>query len=220
MFEELRPKNEEEWLKLRITTITATDIGVLLGLNPWKSVKELIEGKKSYTPIDNSYIWLGQTLEPVVVEATNKVLGTNFKLYEDERRTFFRCPEIQLGATPDAYEGDILLEAKTTKPGNALRWAYWPPAYYVSQLYCQLICTGKQEGYLSILGTDLTQMSPELILPISVFSLTRSEKLDILFIEETKRFWKTQEAGKCFRVRRKDLQLLELELRLRLEKIL
>ena len=45
-FQELKPTSDEEWLEIRQTVLTASDIGVILGLNKWKSVRELVEGKK------------------------------------------------------------------------------------------------------------------------------------------------------------------------------
>ena len=135
-FKEINPNNEVEWLELRRNVLTATDMGVILGLNPWKSVSELVAGKEEVKIIDNSYIWLGQTLEPVVVEAVNKMLSTNFKLLDSEgKRSFFVDKKLGLGATPDAGDGTYLLECKSTRPGNYLRWHGWPPSYYIAQLY-------------------------------------------------------------------------------------
>lgn len=218
-FELIQPKSEEEWLEIRTTVLTATDMGVVLGLNKWKSVKQLVDSKKEYEPLDNSYIWLGQVLEPVVVQAVNKVLGTEFELFEEESRSFFIDKEIRMGATPDAEDGKTLLECKSTKPGNYLKWHGWPPAYYVSQLYTQLIATDRQVGYLAILGTDLSQKDEVLRLPLHVHKLTRTPELDKIFIDTAKEFWKVLDSGKMYRVKRKDAPALEMKLRLQLERI-
>jgi len=202
-FEILRPETEADWLQLRTKVLTATDIAVILGLNKYKSVAELIEGKKNSEPFENAYTWIGQALEPVVVKATNKVLDRKFKLYEDDGKAFFADIDLGLGATPDAYDATHLLECKTTKPGNALRWAAWPPPYYLSQLYTQLICTDRPEGMLSIMSTNLTQTSEVLQLPITVHLLTRTEKIDKLILEQVARFWETSKRGKVYRVDRK-----------------
>lgn len=219
MFKEVRPEGDAAWLELRTTVLTASDMGVVLGLNKWKSVKELVEGKETFTPFENSYTWLGQALEPVVVTATNKALGSNFKLFENGSRSFFLDEDIRLGATPDAGEGDVLLECKSTKPGNYLRWAHWPPAYYLSQLYTQMICTGRQEGLLAIMSTNLTQKTEVLKLPLHVFRLKRSQEMDDIFLETAKDFWTARDAGKMYRVNRKRAPGLELKLRFQVEKI-
>lgn len=218
-FKELRPESDEAWLELRTKVLTATDMGVVLGLNKYKSVKQLVEGKTKWEPLDNSYIWLGQVLEPVVVEATNKALNSNFKLYENGSRSFFVDEELRMGATPDAGNGELLLECKSTKPGNYLRWAGWPPAYYLSQLYTQMMCVGMDVGYLAILSTNLSQKDEHLKLPLHVHKLVRDEKLDKIFIDTVKEFWETIDSGKMYRVKRKNAPGLELLIRSRTSKI-
>ena len=126
---------------------------------------------------------------------------------------------MRIGATPDAGEGDILLECKSTKPRNSLMWQDWPPAYYLSQLYTQLICTERQVGYLAILGTDLTQMSEVLNLPLHIHKLTRTAELDEFFLKEVARFWECQKIEKMYRVNRKQTPIIELKLRFQTEKI-
>lgn len=218
-FVEMKPATEEEWLAIRRKVVTATGMGVILGLNPWKSVKQLVEGMQSYEVIDNSYIWLGQELEIVVVQAVNKVLGTEYKLLENGSRSFFVDTDIKLGATPDAGDADTLLECKSTKPGNQLRWDEHPPAYYMAQLYTQLMCTGRQVGLLAILGTDLTQQDEVLRLPLSICKLRRSPEMDEIFLSTVKDFWEADAKGKTYRVNRKRAPVLELQLRALSEKI-
>lgn len=218
-FKEIKPATDEDWLELRTRVITATDMGVLLGLNKWKSVAQLIEGKENFEPFENSYTWLGQTLEPVVVTATNKVMNRDFKLFENGSRSFFIDQKLRLGATPDAGDNTELLECKSTKPGNFLRWAHWPPAYYISQLYTQLMCTGRQSGYLAIMSTDLTQQSEKLDIPLNVFILKREPEMDKVFLETVREFWEARDKGKVYRVNRKRVPILELQLRMMIRKV-
>lgn len=209
-FKRISPSSDDEWLQLRLKVLTATEMGAILGLNKWKSVRDVVEGKKKVAFFENSYTWLGQQLEPVVVEAVNKVLLADFELFDN--KAFFLDEELGLGATPDAGNGTILLECKSTKPHNALRWAYWPPAYYIIQLYVQMICCERNEGHLAILSTNLTQKSEDLNLPLNVFSIKRDKKIDEIIIKEVKRFWQCQREGKLYRVDRKQSAMLECRL--------
>ena len=218
-FKRNSPKTEEEWLELRTKVLTATEMAVILGLNPYRSVAQLLAEKKTKLDLsNNAFVWMGQALEPVVVEATNKALGTNFELFDG--RAFYCDPELGLGATQDAGDGTALLECKSTKPRNHYAWAYWPPAYYLCQLYIQLYCTSRQEGYLSILSTNLVQYTPELDLPIHVHKLLRSDRIDTIILTELERFWTAQAEGKNFRVNRKQATVLEILIRMNLESIL
>lgn len=218
-FELVRPTSYDEWLELRTTVVTASDMATILGLNKWKTVKQLVDGKDSPEFFENAYTWLGQTLEPIVVTMTNKVLGTSYRLYEDDAKSFFVDKELRLGATPDALDETTLLECKTTKPGNALDWAHWPPVHYLLQLYVQLICTEKQQGILSVASTNMSQLTPTLKLNINIHRITRTKEIDCVVLSEVKRFWDTLEAGKQFRVNRTLSSEVNIRLRLATERI-
>lgn len=217
-FKILLPKDDKEWLELRQKAITATEVGVILGLNKWRTIKDIYQSKQEINQIDNSYVWLGQQLEPVVVQAVNKMTGSNFQLFPN--KTFYFSEELGLGATPDAAEGNILLECKTTKPANYLRWAYIPPAYYLVQLYTQMIATNAQVGLLGILSTDLTQHSDELNLDLSIFSMVRCSNMDDVITTEVKRFWNCYRDGKMFRRNIRLCMQTEVNLYLLAEKVL
>jgi len=217
VFERLDNLTEQEWLEIRQKVLTASDIGVILGLNPWKTVKELIESKANIQILDNSYMWLGRQLESLVVECTNKVLNSSFELFN--YKAFFVDRNIGLGATPDAGDKKVLLECKSTRPSNALKWGNLPPLYYLTQLYTQMICCNRNTGYLSILSTNLTQRNSELYLPISVHKIERDLKLDNIILEEVRRFWNCKSVNKQYRVDRKQTSMLELKLRAMVNKI-
>lgn len=219
MFEEVLVHTNEEWLNIRSTVLTATEVSIILGLNSFKSVSEMLKEKRDPQPFENAYTFIGQLMEPLVVTITNKVLDTKFKLYESSTKSFFLDKELRLGATPDAHDDTMLLECKTTRPANFLRYSGHPPAYYLAQLYTQLICTNRTTGYLAIMSTDLSQKSPELKLPIHVFALTRLDRLDAYFFQEVKRFWETIDSDKQYRVNRKQTLTIELLLRILTKRI-
>lgn len=220
MFEEITVWEESEWLNLRSTVLTASDIAVIMGLNGYRSVADMMGDKAEPKSFSNAYTWMGIALEPVVVLATNKVLDRNFKLYEDLKgKSFFIDKQLRLGATPDAYDDIQLLECKSTKPFNFLRYSGWAPIYYLSQLYTQLICTNKESGLLAILSTNLSQSSENLNIPIHIFELKRDIRIDDMILQEVKRFWETIGRSKIYRVNRKQVMELELMLRIKSKRI-
>ena len=180
-------KNENEWLALRKKVITASEFAVLLGLNPYSSPNKLKAEKVESTFSGNSFTRVGQVLEPVVVEITNEVLGSNFKLYEtDGGKAFYT--KGYMGATPDATDGATLLECKTTRPHTFDKYKEIAPLTYLIQLQVQLYCTEISEGYLSILSTDLTMATEKLIWPVVIYKVERNDALCALMEEEAKRF--------------------------------
>lgn len=214
-------KTEEEWLELRKTVITATESSSLLGLNPWASANKMWKEKQNSTFSGNAYTVIGNWLEPIVVEAANMMLGTDFKLIEQTKneKVFYFHDKVRLGATPDADDGTQFLECKTTKPANYLKYDVEPPMYYIAQLIQQLHCAGRKTGYLAIMSTDLSQESPELLLPICIYKVKCCPGICKLLDKEVKRFWTTVEKGDIFRVDSKVKNKAQLLIRLAYEKV-
>jgi len=188
-------KTEEEWHILRQQCITASEAAVLIGQNPYSSPGKL---KQASEFKGNAYTLIGQVMEPLVVDVTNRVLNTSFKLYEvvNSGKVFYT--KGKLGATPDAVSdcGRFLLECKSTKPDTFLKYVEVPPATYLVQVHVQMHCTGIEEAYLAILSTDLSQKSAEICWPIAIYKVKKSNKLCELMEQEAARFY----ASDSFRV--------------------
>lgn len=108
-----------EWLKKRTLCITGTDIGAILGLNPYKTAFEVWMSKTSEQPelADNAAMSWGRRLEPVIAEVYTEQTGIPLKHGE------FICKEISgipCGGTPDytAADRELVLEIKTARSGN------------------------------------------------------------------------------------------------------
>jgi len=198
---------EAKWLELRKSYITASEAAIILGLNPYSSPNKLKTEKVESTFKGNSFTRVGQVLEPVVVEVTNEIMGTNFKLYESGAagKSFFTNG--RMGATPDAVEGDVLLECKTTRPHTFEKYKENAPLTYLTQLQVQLHCTNKEVGYLAIMSTDLTMLTEKLIWPIIIYRVNKNVRFCMLLESEIKRFLEEP----TFRVNsknKKDAQML------------
>lgn len=197
-------KGDKEWLEARKQVITATEAPALLGLNPFTSPNKMWSEKVEKTFVGNAYTDIGQLLEPIVVACTNKLLGSDFRIIENEiGKLFYQHSKHRLGATPDAMDGNQFLECKTTKPYNYLKYRYCPPVYYIVQLQVQLMCAGFEVGYLAIMSTDLTQETEELRLPIAIFKVAQQPRLWELLGQEVDRFWDCQKREVQFRVNSK-----------------
>lgn len=205
------PKTEEDWLELRKKYITASQGAILVGANPYSSPKAIREPKPFF---GNAFTEVGHALEPVVVYVTNKVLGTEFKLYEDTEGCKAFYTSGKLGATPDAHEDHkVLLECKTTRPKTYIKYSSVPPSTYLIQLMVQMMCTDIDVGYLAIMSTDLTQPTPELKWPITIYKVERSEAICDILNEEAERF------GPKFRVDSKVKKRVKLLLSMAWEKV-
>lgn len=211
-------ETEAAWLELRKQYITASSAAVLVGADPYSSPAKL---KKPDVFTGNAYTLVGQMLEPVVCNVTNSVLGLTgdavFNLIENAagHKEFYTAG--LLGATPDAYsEGlKMLLECKTTRPQTFLKYSSVPPAKYLIQLIVQMLCTDISSGYLAIMSTNLTQASPTLIWPISIYKVYRCERICNILLEQVKAFTENDN----FRVDSKIKQKVKLLLSLCYERV-
>lgn len=182
-------KSEKEWHALRSQTVTASNAAVLVGCNPYSSPNKL----RNPEPFSgNAFTITGQLLEPVVVDMTNRVLGTNFKLFEQTKDEKVFYAKGNLGATPDAYDGDILLECKSTRPHTFQKYSGYPPLTYLIQTQVQMECTGTKECYLAIMSTNLTQKTTEMKWPISIFRVWKNDAICAILQEESKRFMENE----------------------------
>jgi hypothetical protein len=197
-------KTEEEWLTLRAKYITASNAAVLVGADPYSSPAAL-RNPPAFS--GNAFTRVGQMLEVVVINVANDVLGTKFRLYENDQghKEFYTCG--LFGATPDAHQDNkMLMEAKTTRPKTYVKYAGVPPSKYLIQLIVQLMCVDLEEGYLSIMSTDLTQTTSTLNWPISVFKVRRDDRICDILKEQAQKFID----NKTFRVDSKVKQRIKL----------
>lgn len=201
-------KTEAEWLELRKQYITASEVAVLVGADPYSSVAQL---RKPSDFQGNAFTRVGQMLEPIVINVVNDILGTTFKQFEtpEGHKEFYTCGP--LGATPDAHmDRKVLLEAKTTRPQTYIKYGAVPPNKYVIQLLSQMMCVEDYEnwGYLAIMSTNLTQRSAELIWPISIFKVWTDDRICSIIKEEAERFNKDEKFKVCPKVKQKIKLLL------------
>lgn len=207
-------KTETDWLKLRKDYITASEAAVLVGADPYNSPKKVREPS---TFTGNAFTAVGQLLEYAVVQVTNQVLDMNFELYEQEAdiKEFYTYEN--LGATPDAHQNrEILLECKTTRPRTFIKYGSVPPDKYLIQLQVQMLTTGIDTGYLSIMSTNLTQNTATLNWPVSVFKMLRNDEICDILIKEAERF----KTNKTFRVNSAIKQKVKLMLAAGYERVI
>lgn len=205
-------KTEADWLELRKQYVTASEASVLVGADPYSSPGKL----RNPEPFSgNAFTFVGQMLEPVVVNVTNQVMGTHFQLYETDTGHKEFYTRDQLGATPDAHEDrKILLECKTTRPHTYLKYSAVPPSKYLIQLLVQLHCTDMSEGYLAIMSTDLTQQTATLKWPVAIFQVWKCGTICDILVKQAEKFAKACAEDKSFRVDSKIKQKVRLLLTL------
>lgn len=150
----------KEQLEARKNHIGASDVGSILGLNPYKSAYDVWLEKtgKVNSQSDTIETNLGKELEQVVLNIAENELG---KMERDPNKLYYEAPGIKIiGSNLDAeiIESKIPVEAKTTGIKSAFAVEHWGeagtddiPDRIVAQCSTQLLCTGKDVCFVPVL---------------------------------------------------------------------
>lgn len=140
-------QGSEEWKKWRMSKITATDISVILGSNPFKKKLELWEEKLGIRPPQqlNSSMERGQRLEPEARGLAETELKMKFTPQVIESN---KNPWLAVSLDGISDDGKTILEVKCTNSKTHLdAIAGFIPEYYWDQIQCQLLCTEADVAY-------------------------------------------------------------------------
>ena len=131
-----------EWHEARADGIGGSEVGTILGLNPWESPYYLWATKTGQLPpkvLDSFAVKLGVALEPIILDVLLPQAHPDWEIY---RTGTYQHPTIPfLHANPDALakvDGEwVVVEVKTSRN----YWSETPPAYSAQVMH-----------YLNILG--------------------------------------------------------------------
>lgn len=151
--EAITPMGHEEWLAARKSGIGSSEIGTILGLNPFESAYQLWRRKKGLDEPqpENTAMRMGHLLEDVVAKVFQGETGLKIDdstacdfIVRDKECEWMQCSPDRLYATADGGIG--ILECKTTSRainGDDL------PKHWLCQLQWQLGICGAKEGHLA-----------------------------------------------------------------------
>ena len=146
--------NEDDWHELRAKRIGGSDIGAIIGVNPYKSIVDVYVDKTEGSDFkgNNATYW-GHALEGTVLkEFSNRhkeliVYEVPYSVVND-----FLIANLD-GALKDKETGDYgVLEIKTTSLWNKKDWEDDViPQYYYAQVQHYLMLTGYKFAYIAVL---------------------------------------------------------------------
>ena len=147
--------SREEWLKYRTKGIGGSDVSIIAGINPFKSVHQLwLEKTEQVEPEEqqSEYAHFGTLLEPIVrkefMERTGISVRQKHMLLQSKDYPF-------MFADVDGviYEdGELcIFEAKTASAYKQETWEEEVPAEYVLQVQHYMAVTGAKKTYIAAL---------------------------------------------------------------------
>ena len=158
-------EGRDKWLEARKLGIGASDMPVILGLSPWKSILELHSEKTGETESedlsDNEFIKWGNRLELPILQAyaeeTGRPANHSGHLIRSIEHPWAQCTLDGItGADDHPLEGTGFqygwpLQIKNTSAFKADDWADGPPEQYVVQEHHEMLVTGAQKATIACL---------------------------------------------------------------------
>lgn len=148
--------SREEWLKYRTGGIGGSDVSIIAGINPFKSVHQLWLEKTNQTSpeeADSEYAHFGTLLEPIVrkefTERTGIKVRQKHMLLQSTEYPFMLA---DLDGVIREDNGELaVFEAKTASAYKQEVWEEGIPASYILQVQHYMKVTGAKRTYIAAL---------------------------------------------------------------------
>lgn len=147
--------SRQEWLKYRTKGIGGSDVSIIAGINPFKSVHQLwLEKTGQMEPEEGSseYTHFGTLLEPIVrkefTERTGIKVRQKHMLLQSEEYPFMFA---DLDGVINEGGELCIFEAKTASAYKQEVWEEGTPAPYILQVQHYMAVTGAKKTYIAAL---------------------------------------------------------------------
>lgn len=147
--------SREEWLKLRRQGIGGSDVSIIAGINPFKSVYQLWLDKTGQTEpeeTDSEYAHFGTLLEPIVRKEFTARTGIKVRqkhmILQSEEYPFMIA---DLDGVINENGETAIFEAKTASAYKEEVWKESVPAEYILQVQHYMCVTGAKRTYIAAL---------------------------------------------------------------------
>ncbi len=175
--------SHEQFLAIRKTKVTGSDVSTLLGLNKYNSLYGLVLEKRGLVPPkeENEAMYLGKCSEPHILEAfarrTGHKIRPNRSIFASEQHPF-------AAATPDGFAADDTfgIEAKLLGLHSAKEYGESGTGEVMTSHYLQVM------WYMAVCRLDLWYIVAQAGTRISVHPIERDEPLIYRLIEAGKEF--------------------------------
>lgn len=157
MIERFAITDRDQWLNLRRMDVTASDIGAVFGLHPYKTPLKLWAEKTDQgflQDLDSAVLKRGRWLENAVIAACQDE-HPEWGIHKPG--LYIRDTDYRIGATPDAIantgEGpSIIVQCKTVaEPIFKAQWQDGPPQHYYLQALTEAMLWGAPRAVLAVL---------------------------------------------------------------------
>ena len=143
----------QEWLKYRTQGIGGSDVSIIAGINPFKSVHQLWLEKTGQIEVEeenSAYTHFGTMLEPIVRREFSERTGIKVRqkhmLLQSEEYPFMLA---DLDGVINEDGNMCIFEAKTASAYKQEVWEEGVPAPYILQVQHYMAVTGARKTYIA-----------------------------------------------------------------------
>lgn len=147
--------SREEWLKYRTQGIGGSDVSIIAGINPFKSIHQLWREKTGQVELEQTeseYSHFGTLLEPIVRKEFTARTGIKVRqkhmLLQSEKYPFMYA---DLDGVINENGELAIFEAKTASQYKMDIWKEEVPAGYILQVQHYMAVTGAKKTYIAAL---------------------------------------------------------------------
>lgn len=193
MIERIPMPSKAEWLELRRSDVTASDVAAICGLSPYKTALRVWAEKCGEVPEaeDNPAMKRGRWLEAAVFSA---LAEEKTEWVIKRPGIYIRDTEARIGATPDAIalapEGDAVVQMKIVAKPVFDTWQGEPPIGYVLQTLTEAMLMDTPQAYLVAMVIDVFTAD------LHIFPVQRHPSAEAKIRDTVARFWSDVEAGR------------------------
>lgn len=215
--------SQQDWLAYRVRGVGASDVGTILGLNPYKCSAQLFYEKIGEMPgnqLENIAMFLGKEQEPFIADLwqywdpSDPGEGKMIANYREGRKVR-RCQRvkayvnnpaypwlfvsldrkinIQSANTVEVFRHEGALELKTIAGYEADKWEGGIPPAYVVQVQTQLLVCEFNFGELAVLKDGRD---------FQVYPFEKNEGIQETIVQRTREFWERVQKGRELLTRR------------------
>lgn len=200
--------NQEDWLKYRKRGIGASEVGTIMGLNPYKSSIELFYekiGEELGYSVENIAMFLGKEQEPLIADMwqywggdqesmianyragnlVRKCQRVNAYVHNPDYPHLFVSLDRKINRHGDRGEG--ALEIKTIAGYESDKWEGGIPPYQIIQVQTQLLVCDFEYGELATLKNGRQ---------FDVYQFERNQVIIDSILERTIEFWRRVELAR------------------------
>lgn len=190
VFADTSAMTREQWLKYRTMGIGGSDVSVIAGINPYRSVFQLwLEKTGQLEPAEsgNECTHFGTVLEPIVKQEFTERTGIEIFepkcIYQHKDYPFMLA---NLDGVVTVNGEDCIFEAKTASAYKLDEWENGIPSEYMMQIQHYMAVTGLKKTYIAALigGNHFVYKTVDC-----------DEKMIANIIEMERRFWEENVIG-------------------------